>query len=227
MRRVDPARLVVLDESGANLAMGRSHAWVQRGHEFVEPRPMNWGTNLTLLGASRATGWVTLSTKWRAVTAEYFVEWVRRRLAPRLRPGDIVLLDNLRAHQDPAVRSILAQDVDAEVIVSDDGSCDQTIAILESIDSPRIQIIRNSANGGQFVNFNRALAQARGHFVQCFSHDDLAHAGFLQAQLDAFRLHESVGLVRSGLELSGLDRMAADVQTHQGLLLPEEHVFTP
>lgn len=108
MRRVDPARLVVLDESGANLAMGRSHAWVQRGHEFVEPRPMNWGTNLTLLGAIRATGWVTLSTKWRAVTAEYFVEWVRRRLAPRLRPGDIVLLDNLRAHQDPAVRSILA-----------------------------------------------------------------------------------------------------------------------
>ena len=47
MRRVDPARLVVLDESGANLAMDRSHAWVhKRGHEFVEPRPMNWGTNL-------------------------------------------------------------------------------------------------------------------------------------------------------------------------------------
>jgi hypothetical protein len=107
MRRVDQARLVVLDESGANLAMGRSHAWVPRGHEYVESRPMNWGTNLTLIGAMRPTGWVTLSTKWRAVPAEYFMAWVRRRLAPRLRPGDIVLLDNLKAHQDPAVRSLI------------------------------------------------------------------------------------------------------------------------
>ena len=31
MRRIDPKRLVFLDEAGANIAMGRSHAWVQRG----------------------------------------------------------------------------------------------------------------------------------------------------------------------------------------------------
>ena len=42
LRRVDPMRLVFLDEAGANIAMGRSHAWVMRGEEFVEPRPMNW-----------------------------------------------------------------------------------------------------------------------------------------------------------------------------------------
>jgi transposase len=103
MRRVDPARLVVLDESGANLAMGRSHAWVRRGEEYVEPRPMNWGTNLTLVGAIRPTGWVALSTDWGGMTTERFTRWVRRRLVPRLRPGDIVLLDNLRAHLAPAV----------------------------------------------------------------------------------------------------------------------------
>lgn len=103
MRRVDPARLVVLDESGANLAMGRSHAWVRRGEEYVEPRPMNWGKNLTLVGAIRPTGWVALSTGWDGMTTERFTRWVRRRLVPRLRPGDIVLLDNLRAHGAPAV----------------------------------------------------------------------------------------------------------------------------
>ena len=108
MRRVDPARLVVLDEAGANLAMGRSHAWVPRGEEYVEPRPMNWGTNLTLIGAIRRTGWVTLNTKWRALDAAYFIDWVRRRLAPHLRPGDIVLLDNLTAHKDAAVRRLVA-----------------------------------------------------------------------------------------------------------------------
>jgi hypothetical protein len=43
--------LVFLDEAGANIAMGRSHACVQRGEEYVEARPMNWGDNLTLIGA--------------------------------------------------------------------------------------------------------------------------------------------------------------------------------
>jgi transposase len=106
-RHIDPARLVFLDEAGANLSMGRSHAWVQKGAEFVEPRPMNWGTNLTLIGAIRQRGWVTLATQWTAATVQSFVTWVRRRLVPALRPGDVVVLDNLRAHKDPRVRRLI------------------------------------------------------------------------------------------------------------------------
>ena len=87
MRTIDPARLVVLDEAGANLAMGRSHAWVLRGQEYVEPRPMNWGENVTLIGAIRRTGWVTLNTKWRAVNTLFFV--------------------NLKAHKAPDVRRLV------------------------------------------------------------------------------------------------------------------------
>lgn len=109
VRRVDPNRLVFLDEAGANIAMGRSHAWVQRGAEYVEARPMNWGDNLTLVGAVRRRGWVTLSTKWRSMTKVRFIEWVRRGLAPRLRRGDIVLLDNLAAHKAPEVRFFIEQ----------------------------------------------------------------------------------------------------------------------
>lgn len=107
-RHIDPERLVFLDEAGANLSMGRSHAWVKKGRVHVEPRPMNWGKNLTLIGAIRRRGWVTLATQWTAATAESFVTWVRRRLAPGLRPGDIVVLDNLRAHKDPRVRRLIA-----------------------------------------------------------------------------------------------------------------------
>ncbi|MEO8677715.1 MAG: transposase [Vicinamibacterales bacterium] len=107
MRTVDPRRLVFLDEAGANLAMGRSHVWIPRGHEHVEARPMNWGDNLTLVGAIRQDGWVTLSTKWRAMTKVRFLIWVRDGLAPRLRPNDIVVLDNLQAHKDPTVRTLI------------------------------------------------------------------------------------------------------------------------
>jgi transposase len=105
--RIDPRRLVFLDEAGANIAMGRSHAWVQRGDEYVEARPMNWGDNLTMVGAMRCAGWITLSTKWRAMTTDAFVEWVRDQLVPRLRRGDVVLMDNLKAHRAPAVRVLI------------------------------------------------------------------------------------------------------------------------
>ena len=89
------------------MAMGRSHAWVQRGEEYVEPRPMNWGNNLTLIGAIRADRWLTLNTKWRAVNTVTFVEWVRDSLAPRLRRRDVVLMDNLPAHKAPAIRHLI------------------------------------------------------------------------------------------------------------------------
>jgi len=48
---VDPKRLACVDESGANRSMGRSHAWVLRGMELVDPRPRNRGDNLTMIGA--------------------------------------------------------------------------------------------------------------------------------------------------------------------------------
>jgi transposase len=98
---------VFVDESGANLAMGRSHAWVLRGEVVVDPRPMNWGVNLTMIGAIRRDGWLALATAWEAANAERFVRWVERRLAPRLRVGDVVLMDNLGAHKDARVRELI------------------------------------------------------------------------------------------------------------------------
>jgi transposase len=98
---------VFLDESGANLAMGRSHAWLRRGTELIEPRPMNWGENLTMVGAMRVDRWLTLATGWQAITAARFLHWVERRLVRCLRPGDIVVLDNLGAHKTRAVREAI------------------------------------------------------------------------------------------------------------------------
>ncbi len=99
--------MVFLDESGANLAMGRSHAWLPRGTELIEPRPRNWGDNLTLVGAIRVDRWLTLATHWGAMNTRRFIAWVRRRLVPRLRRGDVVLLDNLAAHKAGRVRALI------------------------------------------------------------------------------------------------------------------------
>lgn len=87
--------------------MGRSHAWVRKGQVVVEARPMNWGNNLTLIGAMRGDRWLTLGTAWEAANADRFVRWVERRLAPNLRAGDVVVLDNLRAHKDARVTQLV------------------------------------------------------------------------------------------------------------------------
>ena len=67
---------------------------------------MNWGDN-TMVGAMRIDGWLTLATGWDAMNTVRFVAWVRRRLVPRLRRGDIVVLDNLAAHKARAVRELV------------------------------------------------------------------------------------------------------------------------
>jgi hypothetical protein len=107
MATIDPRRLVFVDESGANLAMGRSHAWVPRGTELIEARPMNWGDNLTLIGAIRVDRRLTMATSWGAMNTTRFVAWVSRHLVGKLRAGDIVLLDNLAPHKAHRLRELI------------------------------------------------------------------------------------------------------------------------
>ena len=104
IRRVPIDRLVFLDESGMNLAMSRSHAWVRRGSEFVNRVPINWGRkSLTLLGAIRLSGWVVLTTTYGPANKKSFVAWFSTKLLPKLRRGDVVVMDNLSSHHDPRI----------------------------------------------------------------------------------------------------------------------------
>lgn len=110
IRKVPVKRLVFVDESGMNCAMTRTHAWVKRGTEFEERVPMNWGRkSLTLIGAIRLSGWVVLTTMFDTANADRFVAWVRTKLLPKLRRGDVVVMDNAKAHHDPRVVPICAE----------------------------------------------------------------------------------------------------------------------
>jgi transposase len=83
--------------------MTRSHVWVRKGCEYVERTPMNWGKNLTLLGAMRLSGWIVLSTMFASTNKARFVAWLAKKLLPRLNSGDVLVLDNLSAHHDSRV----------------------------------------------------------------------------------------------------------------------------
>jgi len=107
MASVDARRLVFIDESGANVAMGRTHAWTLKGQVLVEPRPMNWGNNLTMIGAIRTDGWLSLGTMFKSANRERFLHWIKRSVLPKLRVGDIVVLDNAQAHKDARLAPLL------------------------------------------------------------------------------------------------------------------------
>ncbi len=108
VKRIPAQRLVFVDEAGLNHSMTRSHAWVKCGEEFVERLPMNWGTNLTIIGAIRLNGWVVQSTMFKTANADRFAEWIKRRLLPKLRRGDVVIMDNAKSHHDARVAEACA-----------------------------------------------------------------------------------------------------------------------
>ncbi len=95
-----------------------------------------------------------------------------------------------------ALGSLLKQGEDVEIVVSDDCSTDKTVEIVRSFaGSGRIKLLLNEKNGGQFVNFNRALRVAAGEVIQFFSHDDVVGAGFLDDQFAALNRAPGIGLV--------------------------------
>jgi glycosyltransferase involved in cell wall biosynthesis len=96
---------------------------------------------------------------------------------------------------ESAIRSLLSQGDDVEIVVSDDCSTDNTVEIIKTIDAKNIRLITNRNNGGQFTNFNRAIRECSGSHIQMFSHDDIAHIGFISSQIKAFGMDSRVGLV--------------------------------
>lgn len=97
---------------------------------------------------------------------------------------------NSAAYVGHAVRSVLAQDFrDFELLVCDDGSTDATLETIGRFDDPRIRVVRNESNLGEYGNRNQALALARGKYLMYVDGDDLVYAhglGFLVRMLEAF-----------------------------------------
>jgi len=99
----NPDDLVYIDESGSNIAMTPDRALAPRGERSAESVPRNRGSVTTMIGAISLRGMFALMTVVGATTIEVFLAYVREVLVPELRPGQVVLWDNLAAHKDSAV----------------------------------------------------------------------------------------------------------------------------
>ena len=97
-------RLVFLDESGAKTNMARLYARAPVGERAVCAAPAGHWAATTMLCAVRADGPVAPWVVKGAVDAAAFATYAAEVLAPALRPGDIVVMDNLKPHKDPRVK---------------------------------------------------------------------------------------------------------------------------
>jgi transposase len=100
----DRERLKFLDESGVNLAMTRQYGRAPRGARVVGAVPQNYGANVTVLAALSLRGVEAVMTIDGATDAEVFRAYVEYVLSPTSVSGDIVVMDNLRAHKVAGIR---------------------------------------------------------------------------------------------------------------------------
>ena len=99
--------LKVIDESGVNVGLTRLFGRASAGQRVVEATPGHSGTHYTLIAA---LSWQGVQAAWLlpgAMDREAFDVYIAQVLAPTLRRGDIVLMDNLSAHTGPRTRQFI------------------------------------------------------------------------------------------------------------------------
>jgi transposase len=108
IRRFPIKKLRFIDESGLHIAMTRRYGRAVRGQRVHDAVPKNTGRNLTILGALSCRGLDAVMTVEGATDALVFQAYGERVLAPTLRRGDVVVMDNLSAHKGLAVAAAIA-----------------------------------------------------------------------------------------------------------------------
>ena len=106
---IHASRLVLLDESGANTAMDRTYGRAASGQRVDGPVPQGHWHVTTLTAAVRLDGLIEAACQAssQATNALWFVHYIATCLVPSLRPGDIVIMDNLSSHKSAEVARLI------------------------------------------------------------------------------------------------------------------------
>lgn len=101
---LDPARLVFVDETGANTKMVRAYARAPRGQRALARQPFGHWKITTFTAALRHDSLTAPFVLDGPMNREAFLVYIDKVLGPTLRPGDIVVMDNLPVHKGDEVR---------------------------------------------------------------------------------------------------------------------------
>ena len=98
-----------MDESSTNIAMVPRYARAPKGERAHAKAPRNWGKNVTLISSMSTEGMGPSMSIQGSSDTESFGLYVREILAPRLKSGQIVLMDNLSVHKAAWVRGLIEE----------------------------------------------------------------------------------------------------------------------
>lgn len=104
---LDPDRLVFIDETWAKTNMTRPRGRSLQGTRLVAKVPHGYWKTTTFLAALRTRGLTAPLVVDGAINGDLFLAYVRQQLVPTLRPGDIVIMDNLSSHKKSGVREAI------------------------------------------------------------------------------------------------------------------------
>lgn len=99
--------LVFIDESGVRTDLTRAYGRAPKGERVREAVPHGHWQTLTIVGALTTVGVQASMTVDAATDTDIFLTFLQPVLVPTLRPGQVVVLDNLRAHKHRKVRTLL------------------------------------------------------------------------------------------------------------------------
>jgi transposase len=105
--QLDSEQFVFVDESSTHTALTRLYGWAPHDQRATGAAPRNHGKNTTLVAALTPEG---LQVPWLiegAMNTETFVWYIAEQLAPTLRPGQVVVLDNLSVHKAERIRQAI------------------------------------------------------------------------------------------------------------------------
>ena len=107
---------------------------------------------------------------------------------------------NAAAFLRESVESVLAQSLDDfELLLIDDASTDDSVAVARSFNDPRIDVVRNDARLGLVANWNRCLERATGNYVCIFHQDDVMMPTNLARKVALLEGNPDVGFVHSNV----------------------------
>src|SRR3712207_5130941 len=107
--KVEPERLLFVDECGTHTSLAPIYGYAARGEHLYVPVPRSRGKNMTLLSSMTLSGMGSSLTVEGPTTARVFETYVKKVLLPSLKEGQIVVMDNLSAHRPKRIRELIEQ----------------------------------------------------------------------------------------------------------------------
>lgn len=174
---VAPESLVFVDEMGVHTSLAPIYGYAPKGERLRLSVPRNRGPNTTLLSSMTAGGMGPSLAVEGATTARVFETYVEKVLAPTLRAGQVVVMDNLGAHKPERMRELI-EERGCELLYLPAYSPDYN-PIEEAFSKIKRSLRKVAARSKE------ALVEALGAALSAVSHEEVRgyfeHAGYRPA----------------------------------------------